>query len=108
MCVIIWNVRGVGSTATRRRLKKLVRIHQGLENESGKIWCFWNLGTTVASCVDHPQFLHIRVEDPRLSRPMYITPVYSFLFVGGAQGFMDGTPPDFSCSGWAVDGWGRL
>ncbi|KAL2472038.1 Uncharacterized protein Adt_40174 [Abeliophyllum distichum] len=31
----------------------------------------------VASCVDHPQFLHIRVEDPRLSRPMYITPVYA-------------------------------
>ncbi|KAL2500199.1 Uncharacterized protein Adt_25749 [Abeliophyllum distichum] len=34
-------------------------------------------GTTVDSCVDHPQFLHIRVEDPRLSRPMYITPVYA-------------------------------
>ncbi|KAL2491396.1 Uncharacterized protein Adt_27024 [Abeliophyllum distichum] len=32
---------------------------------------------TVDSCVDHPQFLHIRVEDPRLSRPMYITPVYA-------------------------------
>ncbi|KAL2481397.1 Uncharacterized protein Adt_34363 [Abeliophyllum distichum] len=86
-----------------RHLKKLVRIHQvylvilepfvlkknfdfirrslafdvGLENESGKIWCFWNLGTTVASCVDHPQFLHIRVEDLRLYRPMYITPVYA-------------------------------
>ncbi|KAL2471352.1 Uncharacterized protein Adt_39488 [Abeliophyllum distichum] len=31
----------------------------------------------IDSCVDHPQFLHIRVEDPRLSRPMYITPVYA-------------------------------
>ncbi|KAL2532641.1 Uncharacterized protein Adt_05992 [Abeliophyllum distichum] len=32
---------------------------------------------TVDSCVDHPQFLHIKVEDPRLPRPMYITPVYA-------------------------------
>ncbi|KAL2497861.1 Uncharacterized protein Adt_23411 [Abeliophyllum distichum] len=59
-------------------IRRSLSFDVGLENESGKIWCFWNLGTTVASCVDHPQFLHIRVEDPRLSRPMYITPVYAF------------------------------
>ncbi|KAL2526355.1 Uncharacterized protein Adt_11409 [Abeliophyllum distichum] len=58
-------------------IQRSLSFDVGLENESGKIWCFWNLGTTVASCVDHPQFLHIRVEDPRLSRPMYITPVYA-------------------------------
>ncbi|KAL2513400.1 Uncharacterized protein Adt_19000 [Abeliophyllum distichum] len=58
-------------------IRRSLAFDVGLENESGKIWCFWNLGTTVASCVDHPQFLHIRVEDPRLSRPMYITPVYA-------------------------------
>ncbi|KAL2497433.1 Uncharacterized protein Adt_22983 [Abeliophyllum distichum] len=58
-------------------IRRSLAFDVGLENESGKIWCFWNLGTTVASCVDHPQFLHIRVEDPRLPRPMYITPVYA-------------------------------
>ncbi|KAL2506264.1 Uncharacterized protein Adt_21885 [Abeliophyllum distichum] len=58
-------------------IRRSLAFDVGLENESGKIWCFWNLGTTVASCVDHPQYLHIRVEDPRLSRPMYITPVYA-------------------------------
>ncbi|KAL2512765.1 Uncharacterized protein Adt_18365 [Abeliophyllum distichum] len=58
-------------------IRRSLAFDVGLENESSKIWCFWNLGTTVASCVDHPQFLHIRVEDPRLSRPMYITPVYA-------------------------------
>ncbi|KAL2453270.1 Uncharacterized protein Adt_49231 [Abeliophyllum distichum] len=58
-------------------IRRSLSFDVGLENESGKIWCFWNLGTIVASCVDHPQFLHIRVEDPRLSKPMYITPVYA-------------------------------
>ncbi|KAL2531794.1 Uncharacterized protein Adt_05145 [Abeliophyllum distichum] len=58
-------------------IRRSLAFDVGLENESGKIWSFWNLGTTVASCVDHPQFLHIRVEDPRLPRPMYITPVYA-------------------------------
>ncbi|KAL2453200.1 Uncharacterized protein Adt_49302 [Abeliophyllum distichum] len=58
-------------------IRRFLSFDVGLENESDKIWYFWNLGTTVDSCVDHPQFLHIRVEDPRLSRLMYITPVYA-------------------------------
>ncbi|KAL2526288.1 Uncharacterized protein Adt_11342 [Abeliophyllum distichum] len=46
-------------------------------NESDTIWCFWNLGTTVTLIVNHPQFLHIKVEDPRLARPLFITLVYA-------------------------------
>ncbi|KAL2506640.1 Reverse transcriptase domain-containing protein [Abeliophyllum distichum] len=55
----------------------LVGLDERQENESDKIWYFWNLGTTVTSIVDHPQFLHIKVEDPRLARPLFITPVYA-------------------------------
>ncbi|KAL2453409.1 Uncharacterized protein Adt_49091 [Abeliophyllum distichum] len=66
-------------------IRRSLAFDVGLENESGKIWCFWNLGTTVASCVDHPQFLHIRVEDPRLSRLMYITPVYASCSLAGCR-----------------------
>ncbi|XP_022853605.1 uncharacterized protein LOC111375047 [Olea europaea var. sylvestris] len=104
MSAIIWNVRGVASVATRRRLKKLIQLHQvyllvilepfvlqqnfaytqrylcfdmGAQNESNKIWFFWNSGTSVTVIVDHPQFLHVRVEDPRLARPIYLTPVYA-------------------------------
>ncbi|XP_022883141.1 uncharacterized protein LOC111399888 [Olea europaea var. sylvestris] len=104
MNAIIWNVRGVASVATHRRLKKLIQLHQvyllvllepfvlrqnfaytrrylrfdmGAHNESNKIWFFWNSGTNVTVIVDHPQFLHIRVEDPRLARTIYLTPVYA-------------------------------
>ncbi|XP_022858402.1 uncharacterized protein LOC111379277 [Olea europaea var. sylvestris] len=104
MNAIIWNVRGIASVATRRRLKKLLQLHQvyllvllepfilrqnfaytrrylrfdmGAKNESNKIWFFWNSGTNVTVIVDHPQFLHVRVEDPRLARAIYLTPVYA-------------------------------
>ncbi|XP_022866065.1 uncharacterized protein LOC111385869 [Olea europaea var. sylvestris] len=104
MSAIIWNVRGVASVATRRRLKKLIQLHQvyllvllepfvlqhsfayirhylrfdtGAQNESNKIWFFWNSGTNVTIIVDHPQFLHVKVEDPRLALPIYFTPVYA-------------------------------
>ncbi|XP_022863097.1 uncharacterized protein LOC111383250 [Olea europaea var. sylvestris] len=49
----------------------------GAQNESNKIWFFWNSGTNVTVIVDHPQFLHVRVEDPRLARAIYLTPVYA-------------------------------
>ncbi|XP_022866117.1 uncharacterized protein LOC111385927, partial [Olea europaea var. sylvestris] len=104
MSAIIWNVRGVASVATRRRLKKLIQLHQvyllvllepfvlqhsfayirrylrfdtGAQNESNKIWFFWNSWTNVTIIVDHPQFLHVKVEDPRLGLPIYFTPVYA-------------------------------
>ncbi|XP_022857582.1 uncharacterized protein LOC111378580 [Olea europaea var. sylvestris] len=90
MSAIIWNVRGVASVATRRRLKKLIQLHQvyllvilepfvlqknftytrhylrfdmGAQNESNKIWIFWNSRTNVTAIVDHPQFFHVRVRD---------------------------------------------
>ncbi|XP_022868015.1 uncharacterized protein LOC111387671 [Olea europaea var. sylvestris] len=49
----------------------------GAQNESNKFWFFWNSGTNVTVIVDHPQFLHVRVEDPRLARAIYLTPVYA-------------------------------
>ncbi|XP_022891853.1 uncharacterized protein LOC111406705 [Olea europaea var. sylvestris] len=104
MSAIIWNARGVASVATRRRLKKLIQLHQaylvvilelfvlqqnfaytrrylrfdrGAQNESNRIWFFWKSRTNVTVIVDHPQFLHVRVEDFRLARPIYLTPVYA-------------------------------
>ncbi|KAL2498966.1 Uncharacterized protein Adt_24516 [Abeliophyllum distichum] len=58
-------------------IRRFLSFDVGLQNESDKIWCFWNLGTTVSLIVDHPQFLHIKVEDPRLARPLFVTPVYA-------------------------------
>lgn len=49
-----------------------------VQNESNKIWMFWNLGTTVIVLDDHPQFLHVRVQDPKLARPIVLTSVYIF------------------------------
>ncbi|XP_022853606.1 uncharacterized protein LOC111375048 [Olea europaea var. sylvestris] len=49
----------------------------GAQNESNKIWFFWNSGTNVTIIVDHPQFLHVKVEDPKIARPIYFTPVYA-------------------------------
>ncbi|KAL2476812.1 DNAse I-like superfamily protein [Abeliophyllum distichum] len=69
------NVRGVGSTATRRRLKKLVQIHQRMSRVKFGAFGIWGLQLLHVLII--LQFLHIRVEDPRLSRPMYITPVYA-------------------------------
>lgn len=48
-----------------------------VHNESNKIWFFWNVGTTVTTIVDHPQFLNVRVEDPRPSHPFYLTFFYA-------------------------------
>ncbi|CAI9766758.1 unnamed protein product [Fraxinus pennsylvanica] len=38
---------------------------------------FASTTVTVTVIVDHPQFLHVRVEDPKLARPIYLTPVYA-------------------------------
>ncbi|XP_022866287.1 uncharacterized protein LOC111386089, partial [Olea europaea var. sylvestris] len=103
MSAIIWNVRGVASVDTYRRLKKLIQLHQiyllvileplvlqynfayirrnlhfymGIQNESNKIWFFESRGLMLL-IVDHPQFLHVRVEDPILACPIYLTPVYT-------------------------------
>lgn len=46
----------------------------GVQNEPKKIWFFWNVGTIVTVIHDHPQFLHVRVEDPRMAHPIYLTP----------------------------------
>ncbi|KAL2531748.1 Uncharacterized protein Adt_05099 [Abeliophyllum distichum] len=49
----------------------------GFTNGRIRYGVFWNLGTTVTSIVDHPQFFHNKVEDPRLVRPVFITLVYA-------------------------------
>ncbi|KAL2462036.1 Uncharacterized protein Adt_45456 [Abeliophyllum distichum] len=92
LTVLMWNVKGVRASKTRKRIKKLVQLHRiyflvllepflfedsfdfirrsvgfdvDVQNQSNKIWCFWNVETTVSMIIDHLRFLHLMIEDPR-------------------------------------------
>lgn len=52
-------------------------IDFGVHNKSKKIWVFQNVGTMTTVIDDQIQFLHIRFEDLRLARSIYLALVYA-------------------------------
>lgn len=54
-----------------------MRFDIRVSNEPNRIRMFLNVGTTVTTLDDHSQFIHIRVEDHRLARLIFLTLIYA-------------------------------
>ncbi|KAL2465834.1 RNase H domain-containing protein [Abeliophyllum distichum] len=47
-------------------------------------------GTIVSMIVDHPQFIHLMIEDPRLARPIFLSHVHASCSVVGRMDLFEG------------------
>ena len=101
---LIWNIRGIGSSPSVRRLKSLIRVHQlklvcvlepfmspakldatrvrlGMDSafasESGKIWLFWSPPFHVQVLHDMGQVVHCRACHSSLSEGFFMSFVYA-------------------------------
>lgn len=74
---------------------------------SEKDLVFWNVGTTATVLHDHLQFLHVRVDDPKLVHPIYLTlSIPQMMLI--PEGLVGETSPHFSLHGESLASWGRF
>ena len=122
---LIWNIRGIGSSPSVRRLKSLIRVHQlklvcilepfmspakldatrvrlGMDSafasESGKIWLFWSHPFHVQVLHDMGQVVHCRACHSSLSEGFFMSFVY-------AKCVACGMPCALLVVRWMVRGW---
>lgn len=109
---LVWNMRGIGSISTVRRLKKLVSLHSiylviiseplvtqsaipeisrklgfpgYATSDNNKVWIFWRHNLTLHVIAQSDQFLHCFLKHPSLSTDIYVTGIYALCTRSGRR-----------------------